>query len=158
MDGLGKTETDDQEIPISRVLTILDFVDTLPCLRTVENHDREKMLLSVWYARQVQHRKTSYFQDNSVLIKAINVAEKFAQGNATKDELIHEQDLIRSLEPNHLVNIDRRLLELANYVLQGDVEQVWRLVYMLMPMRTTNVLETEFRRMINCLKEGQQYH
>jgi hypothetical protein len=79
---LGKSTTDDEPL---RILTILDsngIEDALWCLRAVTGHDREIRLYAVWCARQVQHLMT-----DSRSIAALDVAERYANGQATDQEL-----------------------------------------------------------------------
>jgi hypothetical protein len=74
----------DDETPVS-LLTILEsngLDDALWCLRAVEGRDREIRLFAVWCARQVEHLMT-----DPRSIAALDVAERFANGQATADEL-----------------------------------------------------------------------
>jgi hypothetical protein len=67
------------------LLTILDsngLDDTIWCFRAVEGHDKEKRLFAVWCARQVQH-----LMADQRSIDALDVAERYANGLATDDEL-----------------------------------------------------------------------
>ena len=67
------------------LITILDsngLNDALWCLRAVEGHDKEIRLFAVWCARQVQHLMT-----DPKSIEALDVAEAFANGTASQDEL-----------------------------------------------------------------------
>lgn len=79
---LNKTIADD--VPLS-IITILDsngLDDAIWCLRAVESHDKEIRLYSVWCARQVQHLMTDQRS-----IDAIDASERFANGEATQEEL-----------------------------------------------------------------------
>jgi histone H3/H4 len=80
--GLGKTEADDEIIWIDQVLDINGLDDALWCLRAVEGYDREIRLFSVWCARRVQH-----LMDDPRSIAALDVAERYARGEATKKQL-----------------------------------------------------------------------
>jgi hypothetical protein len=74
----------DDETPVS-LLTILEsngLDDAWWCLRAVEGRDREIRLFAVWCARQVEHLMT-----DPRSIAALDVAERFANGQATADEL-----------------------------------------------------------------------
>ena len=67
------------------LLTILEsngLDDALWCLQVVKGFDREKRLFGVWCARQVQHLMTDQRSLN-----ALDIAEKFSNGEATKQEL-----------------------------------------------------------------------
>jgi len=79
---LGKTEADDESISLLTILDSNDFDDALWCLRAVEGYDKEIRLYAVWCARQVQDLMT----DKRSLV-AIDVAERYAHGQATDKEL-----------------------------------------------------------------------
>ena len=79
---LGKTEADDEPLPFSVIVESNGIKDALWACRTVPEHDREWRLFAVWCARQVQHLMTNQRSHD-----AINVAERFALGAATKNEL-----------------------------------------------------------------------
>lgn len=79
---LGKTKADDEPL---RLITILDsngLDDALWCLRAIEGRDSEIRLFAVWCVRQVQHLMT-----DERSIKAFDVSEAFAKGEASEDEL-----------------------------------------------------------------------
>ena len=84
---LGKTKADDEDLPILTILNSNGLDDALWCLRAVDGHDKEMRLYAVWCARQVQHLMTDQRS-----IDAIDVAERFANGEATTDELISTRD------------------------------------------------------------------
>ena len=79
---LGKTEADDEPLPFSVIVESNGIKDALWACRTVPEHDLEWRLFAVWCARQVQHLMTNQRSHD-----AINVAERFALGAATKNEL-----------------------------------------------------------------------
>jgi len=79
---LGKTKADDEPLPLLTVLDSNGLDDTLWCLRTRPDLDRLWRLYAVWCARQVQHLMT----DQSS-IDALDVAERYARGEATDVEL-----------------------------------------------------------------------
>ena len=81
--NLGKIKADDEPLSILDVLNSNGLDDALWCLRAVEGHDREIMLYGVWCARQVQHLMT-----DPRSVAALDVAERFANGAATRDELV----------------------------------------------------------------------
>ena len=54
----------------------------LQCLGTVNGYDREMRLFAVWCARQIEHLMLGQRSKD-----AINVAERFAKGQATTQEL-----------------------------------------------------------------------
>jgi len=79
---LGKTTADDEPLPFSVILTSNGLYDALWCCRAAPEYDREWRLFAVWCARQVQHLMT-----DKRSIEALDVAERFANGSATTQEL-----------------------------------------------------------------------
>jgi hypothetical protein len=80
--SLSKTEGDDQPLSIISIIDSNGIEFAIWCLRAVEGHDREIRLFTVDSARDVQHLMTD---PNS--IAALDVAERFANGEATVEEL-----------------------------------------------------------------------
>jgi hypothetical protein len=79
---LGKTTADDEPLHLLTILESNGLDDTLWCLRTVPEHDREWRLFSVWCVRRVQHLMT-----DPRSLAALDVAERAANGVATQEEL-----------------------------------------------------------------------
>jgi len=79
---LGKTEADNEPLSILTIIESNGLDDALWCLRAVDGSDKEIRLFAVWCARQVQHLMT-----DKRSIDALDVAEKYASGMATRDEL-----------------------------------------------------------------------
>jgi hypothetical protein len=79
---LGKTEADDEPLSIATILDCNGLNDALRCLRAVEGRDREIRLYVVWCARQAQHLMT-----DPRSVAALDVAERYANGEASDDEL-----------------------------------------------------------------------
>jgi len=79
---LGKTTADDEPLPFSVILESNGLDDALWCCRAAPEYDREWRLFAVWCARQVQHLMT-----DKRSIEALDVAERFANGSATTQEL-----------------------------------------------------------------------
>jgi len=79
---LGKTRADNKPLSILTILDVLPLGDALLCLRGVKGHDRTMRLYAVWCARRVQH-----LMRDSRSIAALDVAERFANGQATDAEL-----------------------------------------------------------------------
>ena len=79
---LGKTRADDEPLSLLTVLESNGLDDTLWCLRAVSGYDREFRLYAVWCARLVVHLMT----DQRSLV-ALDVAERYANGQATGEEL-----------------------------------------------------------------------
>src|SRR5574343_376624 len=79
---LGKTRADDEPLSIATVLGSNGVDDALWCLRVVDGHDREIRLFAVWCARQAQHLMT-----DPRSIAALDVVERYENGQATNEEL-----------------------------------------------------------------------
>jgi hypothetical protein len=79
--SLNKTEPDDEPLPLLTVLESNGLQDTLWCFRSVEGFDREKRLLAISFAREVEQLMPDAAKS------ALDVAERFANGLATKEEL-----------------------------------------------------------------------
>ena len=79
---LGKTRADDEPLPLSVILDSNGLNDCLWALRCVEGHDREFRLYAVRCARRVQ-----YLLTDPRSLAALDVAEHFARGTATRKEL-----------------------------------------------------------------------
>ena len=79
---LNKTQPDDEPLPLSTILKSNGLADTLWCLCTLPEHEREWRLLAVAYARRVEHLMT-----DERSITAIDVAERYANGDATSEEM-----------------------------------------------------------------------
>ena len=80
--NLGKTAADDEPLSLITILDSNGLDDALWCLRAVTGHDKEIRLFAVWCARQVQHMMADQRSVN-----ALDVAERFANGDATEEEL-----------------------------------------------------------------------
>jgi len=80
--GLGKTKADDEPLWIDQILDHNGLDDALWCLRAVAGCDREIRLYAVWCARRVQHLMTDLRS-----VSALDVAERFARGEASDKEL-----------------------------------------------------------------------
>lgn len=80
--NLGKTKADDEPLLISTILESNGLDDALWCLRAVEGRDKEIRLLAVAFARKVQHLMT-----DKRSLDALDVAERFANSEATQEEL-----------------------------------------------------------------------
>ena len=84
---LGRTQADNDPLPILTVLESNGLDDALWALRAVEGHDREIRLFAVWCARQVQHLMSDYRS-----VEALDVAERFANGEVSDVELAAARD------------------------------------------------------------------
>jgi hypothetical protein len=79
---LNKTKPDDAPLPLITILESNGLDNALWCLRAVEGHEREMRLYAVACARRVQHLMT-----DPRSINAVDVAERYANGDATDKEL-----------------------------------------------------------------------
>jgi len=79
---LDKTAPDDEPLPLLTILDSNGLDDALWCFRAVEGFDRELRLFAVFCARRVQHLMTDQRS-----LTALDVAERFANGLATSEEL-----------------------------------------------------------------------
>ena len=80
--SLNKTKADDEPISIVQIIDSNGLDDALWCFRAVIGRDREIRQYMVWCARQVQHLMT-----DPRSLNALDVAERFANGLATQEEL-----------------------------------------------------------------------
>ena len=79
---LGKGHGDNTPVDIATILDSNGLDDALWCLRAVDGHAREMRLYAVWCARRVQ----SLVKDPRS-VTALDVAERYANGAASNDEL-----------------------------------------------------------------------
>lgn len=79
---LGKTSADDEPLPLVTILDSNGLDDALWCCRVLPEYDRKWRLFAVWCARQVHHLMT-----DERSITALDVAERFANGEASENEL-----------------------------------------------------------------------
>ena len=84
---LGKTSADDEPLPFSVIVESNGLDDALWCCRAAPEYDREWRLFAVWCARRGQHLMT-----DSRSVEALDVAERFANGLATTQELAAARD------------------------------------------------------------------
>jgi hypothetical protein len=82
LEGLGKTKADAEPLPFARIVEINGFHDALWCCRVEPQYAREWRLFAVWCARQVQH-----LMPDPRSVAAIDVAEFYARGEATRKEM-----------------------------------------------------------------------
>ncbi len=81
----------DDPISLVSILESNGIEDTLWCLRVNDAEwARDSRLFAVWCARQVQH-----LMNDERSINALDVAEKFANGEATQDDLAAAWDAAR---------------------------------------------------------------
>jgi len=80
---LGKTKADDDPLSFLTILESNGFDNALWCVRVAPEDDKEWRLFAVWCARRVQHLM---IDERSV--KALDVAEAYANGLASEKKLI----------------------------------------------------------------------
>ena len=88
---LGKTKADDEPLLITTILDSNGLDDALWCFRAIEGRDKEIRLYAVWCARQVQHLMT-----DARSLAALDVTERYANGEATEEELDAARDAARA--------------------------------------------------------------
>jgi hypothetical protein len=79
--NLNKTEADDEPLALVRILELNGLTDAIWTLHTL-NCEREPRLFAVACARQVQHLMT-----DPRSVTALDVAERFANDQASLDEI-----------------------------------------------------------------------
>lgn len=79
---LGKTRPDDEPLPLVTILNSNGLEDAMWALRVVKGEDARIRRYAVWCARQVQH-----LMADPRSVDALDVAERYADGLATDDEL-----------------------------------------------------------------------
>jgi hypothetical protein len=79
---LGKTKADDEPLPFAVIVESNGIEDALWCCRSAPEYDKEWRLFAVWCARQVKHLMT-----DPRSVAALDIAERFANGEATTREL-----------------------------------------------------------------------
>ena len=82
LDGLGKRAVDDDPLPYADIVRINGIDDALWACRAEPQHAREWRLFAVWCARKVQHLTIDHRS-----AAALDVAERYANGEATDTEL-----------------------------------------------------------------------
>jgi hypothetical protein len=87
---LGKTSADDEPLPLSVIVESNGLEDALWCCRSVD-YDRVWRLYAVWCARQVQH-----LMKDAPSIAALDVAQDYAIGLATRDALERAESAARA--------------------------------------------------------------
>ena len=87
LNGLGKKKADDERLPFSRIVEINGINDALWCCRVEPQYEREWRLFAVACVRRIQH-----LMKDPRSIDALDVAERFANGEATDEELVAAGD------------------------------------------------------------------
>ena len=87
----GKDNPDDEPLTYAAIIEAAGVENAIWCMRAEPQHEREWRLFAVWCARQVQHL---IVDERS--IAAIDVAERYANGRATSEELAAAWDAARA--------------------------------------------------------------
>ena len=77
---LGKTKPDDEPLSLLTILESNGFDETLWCFRAVEGFKKDKQLLAITYAREVEHLMPAESK------KSLDVFDRYANGLATQEE------------------------------------------------------------------------
>lgn len=89
---LGKVKSDDEPLAILTILESNGLEDALWALRAVEGKDREIRLMACDFAESVLGLFEKKHPDDKRPREAIEVARKFAKGEATKKEMFVAED------------------------------------------------------------------
>ena len=89
---LGKTKPDDEPLSLLTILDSNGFDYALWCFRAVEGFKKEKQLLAITYAREVEH----LMSDESK--KSLDVFERYANGLATQEEFDAAREAARDAD------------------------------------------------------------
>ena len=87
---LGKTGADDEPLSLLTTLESNGFDDTLWCFRAVDGFEKEKLLLAITYAREVEHLMPAESK------KALDVFERYANGLVTQEEFETARETARA--------------------------------------------------------------
>ena len=110
--GLGKTKADDEPLSFARIVEINGLDDALWCCRAEPQYAKEWRLFAVWCARQVEH-----LNPDPRVKAAIDTAERYANGDATNDELAAAWDAALAASDAALAAWDaqrKRFIEIVN--------------------------------------------
>ena len=87
---LGKTQPDDEPLPYATIVASNGLEDALWCCRAEPQYAKQWRLFAVWCARRVQHLMT-----DPRSVATLDVAELYATGEATNDDLSAARDAAR---------------------------------------------------------------
>ena len=79
---LNKNDADDEPLSLLTIIESNGFMYAVSCLRAVDGHDKELRLFAVDCARRVK-----YLMIDKRSVHALEVAERYANGDATDEEL-----------------------------------------------------------------------
>jgi len=97
--SLNKKEADDELLSLMHILESNGIKDAIWCLRSIQNQDKEIRLFAIACAREVEHLMT-----DEKSIQILDVAERFANGEATDEELMAAADLLYETVDFNIIN------------------------------------------------------
>ena len=80
LEYLGKTQPDDEPLHLLTILESNGFNHTLWCFRAVDGFEKEKLLLGIGFAREVENLMPAKSK------KCLDVFDRYANGLATEEE------------------------------------------------------------------------
>lgn len=172
LSNLGKTEADNEQISLRTVLESNGLCDAVWCLRAVDGFDREKRLFAVFCSKQARR-----LTKNKRCLKAIKVAERYANGLATDDELAASNAAVEAMSGSDDLAVstaravsDAWAARAAWYAWAAGVamaDWITRDTWAASAARAAGVYidpliierdqKTEFIRMLNCIESGEVY-
>ena len=96
LECLGKTQADDEPLSIRTILEHNGVYDAIWALRAIEGHDKEIRLFACDCAESVLHMFEKHYPNDDRPRKAIDVARKYANGEASINELNTASDAARA--------------------------------------------------------------
>lgn len=97
---IGKTKADDEPLPFAVIVESNGLEDALWCCRAAPEYDKDWRLYAVWCARQVESLMT-----DERIKRALDVAERYANGKATDEEMEAARIEDREAEAEYAVGV-----------------------------------------------------
>jgi len=97
--NLNKTKADDEPLSLIHILESNGIRDAIWCLRCIKGEDKKIRLFAVACAREVQH-----LMIDKKSIHILDTAERFANGNATKKELLATFTWTPVIDDRNIIN------------------------------------------------------
>jgi len=104
--NLGKTKADDELLSLMYILESNGIRDAIWCLKSIKGEDRKIRLFAVACVREVEH-----LMGDKKSIHILNTSERFANGEATEEELFESVNAVMATIHDNIVNI----ADLASY-------------------------------------------
>ena len=121
LSSLNKKKSDDEPVSFLEIVESNGIEDAIWCLRVVKGRDKEIRLFAVWCARQVQHLVT-----DARSLNALDVAERFANGEATREELSEARAAARDAAWDVAWDAARDAARAAAWDAAWDAERIWQ--------------------------------